>query len=81
VRLLLQTSGDFDGMSIGARLEDAKANMKFGVAHRTAWNRVAIVTDTSWLATSYRIWSHFVPVEIRTFPTAEAAAARGWVAA
>ncbi|MBN9622426.1 MAG: STAS/SEC14 domain-containing protein [Actinobacteria bacterium] len=81
VRLLLQTAEDFDGMSIGARMEDAKANLKFGVAHRRGWRRVAIVTDVGWLAASYRIWAHFVPVEVRSFPMAEAAAARAWVAA
>jgi stage II sporulation SpoAA-like protein len=80
VRLLLQTGEDFDGMSLGARMEDAKANMKFGIAHRKAWKRVAIVTDSHWLASSYRVWSHFVPVDIKAFATAEAAEARAWVA-
>lgn len=81
VRLLLQTADDFDGMKLGARIEDAKANIRLGVAHRKAWTRVAIVTDSDWLSKSFRIWSHFVPVEMRIFETAEAADARTWVAA
>jgi len=80
VRLLLQTAADFDGMGIGARIEDAKANLKFGLAHRKAWKRVAIVTDSGWLTSTFRLWSHLVPVEMRVFPLAEAAAARTWVA-
>jgi SpoIIAA-like len=81
VRLLLQTAADFDGMKLGARIEDAKANIRLGVAHRKAWKRVAIVTDSDWLRTSFRVWSHFVPVEMKIFAAAEAADARVWVAA
>jgi hypothetical protein len=80
VRLLLQTAPTFDGMGIGARIEDAKANLKFGLAHRKAWKRVAIVTDSGWLTSTFRLWSHLVPVEMRVFPLAEAVAARAWVA-
>jgi hypothetical protein len=81
VRLLLQTASDFDGMKIGARIEDAKVNFRLGVAHRKAWKRVAIVTDSDWLRTSFRVWSHFVPVEMEIFVAADAAAARTRVAA
>jgi hypothetical protein len=80
VRLLLRTADDFDGMAIGARLEDAKANVKFGVAHRKVWKRVAIVTDSDWLASGYRVWSHLLPVEMKVFAGAEMADARVWVA-
>lgn len=81
VRLLLRTADDFDGMQLGARIEDAKANIRLGAAHRQAWKRVAIVTDSGWLGKSFRVWSHFVPVEMKIFATAEAADARTWVAA
>jgi hypothetical protein len=81
VRLLLRTAESFDGMGIGARIEDAKANLKFGLAHRKAWRRVAIVTDSGWLTSTFRLWSHLVPVEMRVFSLAEDAAARSWVAA
>src|SRR6185437_8709744 len=81
VRLLLRTAASFDGMGIGARIEDAKANLKFGLAHRKAWKRVAIVTDSGWLTSTFRLWSHLVPVEMQVFPLAEGAAARNWVAA
>lgn len=80
VRLLLRTAPSFDGMGIGARIEDAKANLKFGLAHRKAWKRVAIVTDSGWVASTFRLWSHLVPVEMRVFSLTEAEAARNWVA-
>lgn len=80
VRLLLQTAADFDGMKLGARIEDAKANFRLGLAHRKAWERVAIVTDSDWLRSSFRLWSHFVPVDMSIFAAAEAADARSWVA-
>ena len=80
VRLLLQTAADFDGMKLGARIEDAKTNFRLGVAHRKAWKRVAIVSDSDWLRSSFRVWSHFVPVDMKIFALAEAADARAWVA-
>jgi hypothetical protein len=80
VRLLLQTAADFDGMGIGARIEDAKANFKFGVAHLRAWKRVAIVTDSGWVRSTQTLWSHLVPVEMKVFPLVESEAARSWVA-
>lgn len=81
VRLLLQTAADFDGMKLGARIEDAKVNFRLGLAHRKAWKRVAIVSESDWLRSSFRVWAHFVPVEMKIFAGAEAADARAWVAA
>jgi hypothetical protein len=80
VRLLLRTAADFDGLKLGARIEDAKANIRLGLAHRKAWKRVAIVTDSDWLRSSFQLWSHFVPVEMKIFAAAEASDARTWVA-
>jgi hypothetical protein len=81
VRLRPWTAADFDGMKLGARIEDAKANFRLGLAHRKAWKRVAIVTDSAWPGLSFSLWSHFVPVEMKIFTLAEAPAARTWVAA
>jgi len=80
VRLLLQTAPSFDGMGIGARIEDAKANFKLGLAHRKAWKRVAIVADSGWITHTFKLWAHLVPVEMKVFPLAEAEPARSWVA-
>jgi hypothetical protein len=80
VRMVLETAPTFDGMGIGARIEDAKANLKFGLAHVKAWKRVAIVTDSGWITSTFKLWSHLVPVELKVFPLAEAEAARAWVA-
>ena len=81
VRLLLETGKDFDGMKLGARIEDAKANLRLGVAHYKAWERVAIVTDSDWLRSSFRLWSHFIPMEMKVFGSAESAEAKAWVGA
>jgi hypothetical protein len=81
VRLLLLTSPEFDGMGIGARIEDAKTNLRLGVGHLGAWKRVAIVSDSGWVRSTNNLWSHLVPVELRVFGLAETAAAKDWVAA
>lgn len=81
VRLLLRTAPEFDGMGIGARLEDAKTNLKLGVGHLGAWKRVAIVSDSGWVRSTQTLWSHLVPVELRVFGLAEGDAAKEWVAA
>jgi hypothetical protein len=40
----------FDGLSGGALWQD----LKLGVEHLTHWERIALVTDIDWMATSRR---------------------------
>jgi len=58
----------------------AQEEFKFAARHATAYERVAIVTDESWLRPALRLISVLVPGKIRGFPVADLADARTWVA-
>ena len=64
---------DYDG-------DAAQEEFKFAARHSTAYERVAIVTDESWLRPALRLISVLVPGKIRGFPVVDLAAARTWVA-
>lgn len=49
--------------------------------HMGSFSRVALVTDTAWLATMARTATLAFPLVLRTFPLAEIDAARAWLTA
>jgi len=45
------------------------------------WERVALVTDVSWVRHTVQALRFLIPAEVRVFPTAQAEAGRDWIAA
>ena len=71
---------------LGPELEDfdgdvVKEEMKFAARHTAAYERVAIVSDESWLGPALRMLSVLVPGQLRGFPVAQLQSAKTWVAA
>jgi SpoIIAA-like len=71
---------------LGPQLDDfdadmVKEEMKFAARHTTAYERVAIVSDESWLRPALRMMSILVPGRLRAFPVAQLQSAKTWVAA
>jgi hypothetical protein len=58
----------------------AQEQLKFAARHITAYERVCVVSDESWLGPALRILSVLVPGTIRGFPIADLDAAKRWVA-
>ena len=81
IRLLVVVADDFERLDFGAKFEDAKADLRFGLERREAWERTALVTDLDWLRRYFRLFSWLAPGEVKVFRAAEEAAARDWVAA
>ena len=77
LRLLYQLGGDFTGFSPGAMWDD----MKMGIAHLRAWERIAVVTDVSWVATAARMFRFVMPCPVRVFSVEERAKAEAWIVA
>ena len=77
LRLLYEIGNDFAGFTPAAMWDD----MKLGMVHLTAWERIAIVTDVGWIANAANIFKFFVPCEVRIFPPGERTAAEQWVVA
>jgi hypothetical protein len=79
VRLLLVTPPGFGGAEVKATADRVKDLANLG--HRTDWKRIAIVTDSSWLRRSSRLWSRMIPVETKLFGPDEEPRARSWLLA
>jgi len=79
LRMLFVLS-DFDGLEPGAWIEDVKTGLHALVAHRSAWKRLALVTDVEWIRRSTRTFSWLVPGELMIRDLDGLEDARSWVA-
>ncbi|MDR6906280.1 hypothetical protein J2X63_001966 [Agromyces sp. 3263] len=77
VNCVVVMGDDFDHVSLGAMLEDAKLISM----PRDAWGRSAFVTDHDGLAGIATAFGGLVPGQFRVFPLAKQAEAVAWVAA
>ncbi|TDN63268.1 STAS/SEC14 domain-containing protein [Paraburkholderia sp. BL10I2N1] len=77
VRLLYQVGPNYSGFTSGAMWDD----MKLGVTHIGAWERVALVTDVEWIATATRMLGFVLFCPVRVFANSELAEAKNWIAA
>jgi len=75
IRVLLDFTGDFDGMEGGAVWQD----MRMGVSEWSAWERIALVTDHRWMRDGLSMFAWAVPGEVRAFPNGERDAAVDWL--
>lgn len=75
VRVLYQLGPAFTGFSPGAMWDD----MKLGMAHLKAWERIAVVTDIDWVAGAMRIFRFAVPCPVRIFSNSDFAEASQWI--
>jgi hypothetical protein len=78
VSFLVETAPDFHGLDLGALWEDMKAAGSVGLKHRSAWDRLAVVTDKDWIRHGVAAFSWVIPGEIRVFEPHEVADAKAW---
>jgi hypothetical protein len=69
-------AADFEGFKAGAMLEDAKV----GLAHLTAWSRIAFVTDVAWMRDATKAMGFLMPCPVKVFALAELEQAKAWIA-
>jgi hypothetical protein len=75
VRLLYVLGEEFTGYEAGAMWEDTKLGVKtFG-----SYDRMAIVTDATWVRRSVKAFGWLIPGEVRVFHIDGLDAARSWV--
>jgi len=75
IRVLLDFSGEFEGMEAGAAWQDARV----GVREWSAWERIALVTDHAWMRDGLVMFAWAVPGEVRAFRGHERKAAIEWL--
>ena len=76
VRLVYVLGPEFDDYESEAVWED----LKLGVRHPTAFERVAIVTDARWVGPAVKVFSLLLPGQSRAFPLAQLESAKRWAA-
>src|SRR5208282_816860 len=77
IRCYYEIGADFSGIEPGAVWED----FRVGVEYWTNWERVAVVTDVTWIVHVVNALRFLLPGQIRVFPTGEKETARAWVGA
>lgn len=77
LRLLYELSSDFTGLVPGAMWDD----MKLVMAHFSAWERVAVVTNVSWVANATNMFKFVMPCTVKVFSLKDRAVAESWIAA
>jgi hypothetical protein len=78
--IYFELAGDFDGLELGALWEDMKAAGSVGLKHRSAWRRMAVVTDKDWIRHGAAAFGPLAPGELRLFDPGDIAQARAWIA-
>ena len=79
VSFLVETAEDFEGLDLGALWEDMKAAGSVGLKHRSAWERLAVVTDKDWIRHGIAAFSWVIPGEIRVFEPVQLDEAKAWI--
>ena len=77
IRFYYELGSDFTAIAAGAMWED----FLVGVEHLLRWERVAIVTDVSWIRNAVNVFRFLIPGVVQVFGNADASGARTWIAA
>ena len=77
VRVMYVLGNRFTGYSGAAMWDDAV----IGTEEFRHWRRIAVVTDTPWVAHSVNAFAWMMPARIKVFGTADRAIARDWITA
>ena len=77
VRMLYHVGPAFKSFTAGALWDD----MKVGVAHWKAWEKVAVVTDVDWVAGAMRFFGFAMPCPVKVFANKDLAEATEWIVA
>jgi hypothetical protein len=75
VRLLYILGPEFTGYETEAMWEDTKLGFKTF----TKYDKMAIVTDTSWLRRSVKAFGWLIPGEVKVYPYDQLEQARAWI--
>jgi SpoIIAA-like len=79
LNIFIEFAEDFHGLELGALWEDLKAAGAVGLKHRSAWGRMALVTDKDWIRHGVSAFGWLSPGELRVFAPADRASALAWV--
>lgn len=77
IKMIYVVGKQFTGYELEALWDDAA----FGMKHWRQFDRIAVVTDHSWMRSSVSLFVPLLPATVRLFGNSELAAAKEWIAA
>ncbi|MGV6820753.1 MAG: STAS/SEC14 domain-containing protein [Parvularcula sp.] len=75
-KALLRFGEGFEGYTVHAMLDDTV----FGLSHLNGFERIAVVTDVSWIRQGVALFAHLTPLKVRLFPANGTNEALRWLA-
>ncbi|MFK5881096.1 MAG: STAS/SEC14 domain-containing protein [Sulfurospirillum sp.] len=75
LKVLYQVGKDFDSYDFSAMIDDAKAGFMF----YSAWEKIAVVSDISWIIDAVKAFSFTIPGDIKTFSNEDIEKAKVWL--
>lgn len=75
LRLIYVIDADFSGFDPGAMWDDAR----LGWRHFSGWDRIALVTDVTWIRGTAHAMGFAIPADFQLFQLAELEQAQAWV--
>jgi stage II sporulation SpoAA-like protein len=71
----------FDGLARGAWIEDLKTGLGLGLGRRSAWKRMAMLTDTKWIRDATHMFAWAIPGDVMVGTPDQLEEAKRWAAA
>ncbi len=68
---------EFTGYTAGAMLCDTKV----GLSHLKAWEKIAVVSDVSWVRNGVQIFGFIMPCPVKIFSNEQLSQAKVWIQA
>ena len=75
LKVLYQVGRDFDSYDFSALKDDVKTGFMF----YSAWEKIAVVSDISWIIDAAKGFSFTIPGEIKTFSNKDIEKAKAWL--
>jgi len=80
LRIVEVIAPDYEGFGHGGLVEDLKQGFGTLIGHRSAFKRIAIVTDKEWVAHTVHVVGWMVPGELEVFGLDDLERAKQWAA-
>jgi hypothetical protein len=80
IRLVEVIADDYEGFGPGGLMQDLKLGLGALVHHHSAFRRIAVVSDKSWVAHTLHVLAWMVPGELALFALDDLDRAKEWAA-
>jgi len=80
IRIVEVIAPDYEGFGPGGLLEDLKLAFTTIWPHRSAFKRIAVVSDEQWVALTLHALAWLIPGELAVFKLDELERAKDWAA-